>query len=143
MNRAFLFPILASITWGAIYALDQKILQKTSPLVFLFIDALITIAVFLPIILLQKNSLTELTAIDRKSMALMAVTVLLTIAADFFILFGVKHLNASIASIIEISYPLFVAIFSYMLFRTAPTLPVFIGGMMIVVGSAIVIRYGV
>ncbi len=142
MKLTYLFPISASVTWGLIYALDQKILRTTSPFVFLFIDAIITIGVFLPIFLWNRAPLQEITRMNKQEMGLIIITVLLTILADILILFGVKHLDASKASLIEISYPLFVVLFAFLFYRTTPTLPVLIGGFLIFLGSAVIVRYG-
>ncbi len=141
MNPAYLFPILASMTWGMVYTLDQKILKTTSPVVLLAIDALLTFLIFLPVLISQRGELKELAMIDKKGLFLIIVVTLLTIAADFFILFGVKHLDASIASIIEISYPFFVVLFSFFLFRTSLSIPFFMGAACIFLGTAIIIKF--
>lgn len=141
MNPAYLFPILASMTWGMVYTLDQKILKTTSPVVLLAIDALLTFLIFLPILISQRGELKELALMDRKGFLLIILVTLLTIAADFLILFGVKHLDASIASIIEISYPFFVVLFSFFLFRTSLSIPFFVGAACIFLGTAIIIKF--
>lgn len=141
MNPAYLFPILASMTWGMVYTLDQKILKTTSPVVLLAIDALLTFLIFLPILISQRGELKELALMDRKGFLLIILVTLLTIAADFLILFGVKHLDASVASIIEISYPFFVVLFSFFLFRTSLSIPFFIGAACIFLGTAIIIKF--
>ncbi len=142
MNSAYLFPVGAALTWGLIYALDQKILKTVSPLTLLFIDAVVTVIVFLPIFLLRKNAFQEVTRLGRTDVALILITVLLTILADVLILQGVKHLSASTASMIEISYPIFVVLFSFLLFRTTVSIPVLFGGLLIFAGSFVIIRHG-
>ncbi len=141
MNPAYLFPILAAMTWGMVYTLDQKILKTTSPLLLLAIDAGITFLLFIPVLVSQRSALKGMLVLDKKSALLILLVTLLTIAADFLILFGVKHLDASVASIIEISYPFFVVLFSFFLFRTTLSIPFFVGAACIFLGTAIIIKF--
>jgi drug/metabolite transporter (DMT)-like permease len=104
--------------------------------------AVVTMVLFAPVLFFKKEFLQELTQIDKKTFALILITVLLTILADILILSGVKYLNASTASLIEISYPFFVVLFSFFAFRTAISLPVLFGGLLIFAGSLVIIRYG-
>lgn len=141
MNLAYLFPISASITWGLIYALDQKILKETSPLTLLALDAIITFIVFIPLFITQRSEIRTTLQGDKRALMFIIVVTLLTILADFLILSGVKYLSASTASIIEISYPFFVVLFSFLLFKASPTVPFFIGALLIFIGSAIIVRF--
>lgn len=142
MNRAYLYPFLASITWGMIYSLDQRILQRVSPTLVIFINTGIVMMAFLPVVLFEKETMTQLLRVDKRTLCIIFVTAMLSIAANWFILKGIKDLDASIASMIEISYPIFVAIFSFLFFRTAISPATILGGALILVGSMIVIRYG-
>lgn len=141
MNAAYLFPILASVTWGIVYTLDQKILQTASPLVVLALDAFITFILFLPVLVAQRSTLKEIVTTDYRGLLLIVGVTLLTIFADILILSGVKTLDASTASIIEISYPFFVILFSFLLFRTVPNIPFFIGAICIFVGTMIIVKF--
>jgi drug/metabolite transporter (DMT)-like permease len=71
----------------------------------------------------------------------MTFSVVLNVLASFLIIVSIKELNASTASIIEISYPFFVIIFSYFLFKQSLT-PVFLlGALLIFAGSFVIIRF--
>lgn len=141
MNTAYLFPVLASVSWGLIYTLDQKILKGISPIALLTIDAFITFLVFAPVLLIQRGALKEVAMLDRKGIALIVLVTVLTIVADLLILYGVKHLDASMASIIEISYPFFIVLFAWIFFQATPSLPFFIGGAFIFLGAAIILKF--
>ncbi len=54
---------------------------------------------------------------------------------------GIKNLNASIVSMIEIVYPFFVVLFSYFIFRSTPNVYFFVGGFLVFVGSMIIIKF--
>jgi drug/metabolite transporter (DMT)-like permease len=59
-------------------------------------------------------------------------------SAAIAILSSIQLLGAAKSSVLEISYPLFVALFSCWLFGSQVQLPVMIGGGFIFVGAAII-----
>jgi len=63
----------------------------------------------------------------------------LATAAALSILGSIQLLGASKSAVLEISYPLFVALFSVLLFQGQLQLPVVVGGIFIFVGSAIIV----
>ena len=140
METGFIFAIGAAITWGLVYTIDQKILSHITPLTFLFIGSIITPILLLPFIL-RNGTLKNALSAGMENSSLIIVSVVLALLADFFILSGIKNLNASTASIIEISYPFFVVFFSYVLFRSMPNVFFLIGGILIFLGSVIIIKF--
>jgi drug/metabolite transporter (DMT)-like permease len=80
--------------------------------------------------------------IDRAVMPLLAVTLVTATAAAFAILGSIQALGAGTSAVLEISYPLFVALFSVLLFKGQLELPIIIGGVFIFVGSAIIVLSG-
>lgn len=139
-NAGFLFAIGAAISWGLVYAIDQKILYQTSVLTYLFISALLTVVLLLPFIIFDIHPIKNLISFGKANLILILVSLVLTIIADFFILSSVKILGASTASIFEIAYPFFVVLFSFLLFRSVPNIYFFIGALFIFIGSIIIIR---
>jgi drug/metabolite transporter (DMT)-like permease len=71
----------------------------------------------------------------------MISSVILAIVANFLIFSGIKALNATDASIIEIAYPFFVALFSYFVFKSNPNVYFFLGGTLIFIGSIIIMKF--
>ncbi|MBU0721939.1 DMT family transporter [Patescibacteria group bacterium] len=69
------------------------------------------------------------------------ISIILGTLANFFIFSGIKRLDASTASIVEISYPFFIVLFSYVLFRSTPNIYFFIGGILVFIGSVIIIKF--
>lgn len=58
--------------------------------------------------------------------------------ANFLCYFAIQQKNATVASLVEISYPLFVALFAYLIFReTQLTLGVVLGGVLILSGIGV------
>jgi drug/metabolite transporter (DMT)-like permease len=58
--------------------------------------------------------------------------------AELFIGFSITAKNATLAGLIEISYPIFIALFSFILFRSVVNLPTMLGGMIIFVGVFVI-----
>ena len=123
MQIGFFYAIVAAITWGLVYAIDQRILYHPTPLTLLFLHSAVATVLLLPFVLFSTSSSnSEILSIGKLTIGLIILSILLAALADFFILSSIKSSGASIASMIEISYPFFVVFFSYVLFRTVPNI---------------------
>ena len=138
MSSGFIFAIGAAVTWGLVYTIDQKILSNTSPLTLLFLDSIITAIIILPFIFFNHDSIKTLLTSGKSNLILIILSISLALLANYLIFSAIKNIGASYASIIEIAYPFFVVFFSIIFFRVAPSLPFFIGGLLIFIGSAII-----
>lgn len=76
------------------------------------------------------------TSIDLR--LLIAVEVVAFVLAELFIGLSVANKGATIAGLIEISYPLFIALFAYVLFHERVSIGTIIGGILIFCGVMIV-----
>lgn len=142
MNIGFLYAIGAAVTWGIVYTIDQKILHNNiSPMTLLFIDSLLSALVMLPFVFFSNGSIKALFFSGKANLTLVIISLLLAILANFLIFTSIKDLNASTASIIEIAYPFFVVFFSYIFFRSTPSLYFFLGGALIFAGSIVIIKF--
>lgn len=141
METGFIYAIGAAVIWGLVYAIDQKLLYGISPLTLLFFNTLIAAAVMLPFVLFRNGSIKEAVVSGKINWTLIIFAAALATLANFLIFSSIKTLNASLASIIEIAYPFFVVLFSYILFRSTPNIYFFIGGILVFVGSIIIIRF--
>jgi protein phosphatase len=74
--------------------------------------------------------------------ALVGLTLVTATAAALSILGSIQLLGAGKSAVLEISYPLFVALFSVFLFQGQLQLPVVIGGAFIFIGAAIIVLAG-
>lgn len=140
-NVGFVYAIGAAITWGLVYALDQKILSGSSPLAYLFINSLLTAIILLPFLLFDGAPIKAIFASKESIWWLIIASVVLAALANFLIFSGIKILGADTASIIEIAYPFFVVLFSFFIFRAQPNLYFFLGGALIFIGSVIIIKF--
>lgn len=139
--EGFIYALGAAVTWGIVYAIDQKILAGVSPMTLLFVNSIIATIVILPFLFFSDGSIKNVFASGSKNLSLIIISVILAALANFLIFSSIKSLNASVASMIEIAYPFFVVLFSYIFFRSAPNIYFFIGGALIFIGSIIIIKF--
>lgn len=139
--KGIIFSMAAAITWGLVYAFDERILSDLSPVTLLFIDAILTLIVLIPIFLLHDHHWRELATIPKKDWFFILASLTLAIAANFFIYSGIKFLGADTASMIEIAYPLFVALFCFFIFRESLTPWVGAGGLLMLAGAILIIKF--
>ncbi len=137
----FLYAVGAAITWGLVYTIDQKILTNISPLTLLFIDSLITAIIMMPLFFLDKKPIMNLLNSGKVNLFLILISLILAVVANFLIYSGIKAIGASMASVFEISYPLFVVLFSFLFFRTSFNASFLFGASLIVLGSIIILKF--
>ena len=112
------FALFASLFWGLNYVLAERIFSyKISPLTLVGIEMFIGGAAFLAISAFHRLG-SELTAIsaDRTLVLLLIAALISTVTGNLLIATSIQSKNATLAGLIEISYPLFIAAFSYLLF---------------------------
>jgi drug/metabolite transporter (DMT)-like permease len=135
----YLLAFVAAVLWGLTYCLDEKVLEGVSIPKLYFLHSLCGIVLAGVILLAQGNSVASIFHIEPAIRPLMAVTLVTATAAAFAILGSIQVLGAGTSAVLEISYPLFVALFSVLLFKGQLELPVVIGGAFIFVGSAVIV----
>jgi len=139
-TMGFVYAIAAAITWGLVYTIDQKILDKVSPLSLIFVDAVLVAIITLPLVFIDSQSIKLLLTSGKLNLSLILVSVVLATVANFFIFSGIKILGASTASIFEIAYPFFVIFFSFLIFKTSLDFYFLLGSIFIFIGSLIIIK---
>ena len=138
----FIYAIGAAVAWGLLYTIDQKILANTSPLVFMFIVFVMGAVLLSPIIFSQHAALASVFALGKTRLLLILCSVILAILANYMILASIQKLGASLASVLEICYPFFVFLFSFLIFGAELNAYVLAGSILIFLGSAIIMRFG-
>ena len=141
VNPSFILAVLASVLWGLTYCLDERVLSSLSVFKLYFLHCLCGVLIAGVILLAQGTSPAGLFTFDRAraSLPLVALTLVTATAAALSILGSIQLLGASKSAVLEISYPLFVAMFSVLFFKGQLQLPVVVGGIFIFTGSAIIV----
>ena len=136
------YALAAAIIWGISYAASGRVIERgMTPLVFFFLYALFgALAAATALALTGKAGtlLSELRALGADWVWLV-VAVVTSAAGALLIYIAIGEKNATLASLIEISYPFFVAIFAWLFFReTQFSWPTLFGGLLILGGVGVV-----
>lgn len=135
--------ITAAVLWGLAYALDQKLLESFSPMALLVLRAFASVVAFAPLLWLSgaKVGTSALNASPRIWWYFIVASVAV-IAGNLSILASMKILGATKSSVFEISYPIFVCLFSMWFFGDRPNSWFYIGGALMLSGAMVVILLG-
>lgn len=134
-----IFALSASVLWGLSYILFEQIYKKISVATSLAIVCFVMFFVMLGVSYFRGALKVDLSilASSKKLMWLMAGGTAAAIIADVCIALSIVTKNATLAGLVEISYPLFIALFAYLLFKENQlTLSTFIGGLLVFSGIA-------
>ena len=140
-SLGYALAVLASVLWGLTYCLDERVLASVSVFRLYFLHCLCGAVVAGTILLVQGESLRSLCRIDSSaaSVPLVGLTLATATAAALAILGSIQLLGAGKSAVMEISYPLFVALFSVAFFQGQLQPSVLLGGLFIFAGSAIIV----
>lgn len=138
----FVFAIVAAVCWGASYASSGRVIERgLSPLVFFFYFTIAGASWSLVSLLISGRGsriLSEPRALGGEVWWLV-VSIITSCIGGLCIYHAIGGRNATVASLIEISYPLFVALFAWLFFRELQmNWQTAIGGLLILSGVGIV-----
>ena len=141
MIYGYFLAFAASALWGLNYALDERVLKALSVPQLYFLHSLFGVLVSASIFIFTGRSLADLWTIDTNilSYRLLGTTLLVGTLAGLAIFGSVQSLTAARASILEISYPFFVAFFSYVIFGEPIKATVLLGGFLMFCGAAVIV----
>jgi drug/metabolite transporter (DMT)-like permease len=138
-NIWIFYAISAAVLWGLSYTLTEQLMKKISVAGVIVTCALGSLLFGLALGFAQKTHGRDWQVLKQAGgeakLALACITVYVT--ANVFILLSVKAKNATMAGMIEITYPLFTALFAWVLFREAQMgTGTALGGALIIAGVA-------
>lgn len=136
----FSLALASAILWGLAYTIDQKILEKTSPIFLVFVNSIIALAITTPIVI-ASGKMKSGFSLDLTTQSLIILAQVLALIANLSILAGIKILGASYASIFEIMYPFFVVLFSCIAYGSELNIYFFIGSFFLFIGSFLIIKF--
>lgn len=130
----------AAITWGIYYPLVDMALKRIS-LFSVILLSMIPVFLALPLFLRTVNQDIEtVRSLPASEQWVIASLGLIGLFGEVMVYLAITGKNATLASLIEMTYPLFVVIFAYVFYRQLHvTTSVFIGGLMILVGAGLII----
>ncbi|MBI1327798.1 MAG: EamA family transporter [Alphaproteobacteria bacterium] len=135
----FWLAVGASVVWGLVYAVSEKIMKAgVSPTVYMLLISFLLTIFFAVLAYLQKDDVMGQINIilNSKTVLLLFLLALFCyMAGDLLIYNSIKEKNATISSMIEISYPLFTFLFCWLLFKEVQiNLGIAIGGLLVIAG---------
>lgn len=135
-----IFAISASLFWGLSYVLNEEIYKKISIFSSIGIMSFVVFILCISIAYFTGSLKTDLITISSSKRLIYYLTagVFALMIAEVFIGFSIVAKNATIAGLIEISYPIFIALFSYILFKNTITPPTMFGAVVIFFGVFII-----
>lgn len=132
--------IAAAVVWGLHYPLIEHALRRVSLTTVVLLTALpmALLALAFPARLAADwRTVSALPAGERWLIGLIALT---SLAGTVLLYLAVRGRNATLASLIEISYPAFVALFAWLLFREWQlNAGVLAGGALVFLGTTLII----
>lgn len=145
-NLWFFYALGASLFWGMGYVLSEKLLREgLTPAFIMTAASILSLPIWLAIASASGDLKSGLEYIGRnKDKALLLVlTALMPIGGNFLILLGIAGKNATLASLVEISYPIFTFIFAWLILKDIQlTWGTAFGAMLIISGIAVVYLKG-
>lgn len=132
--------LLAAAIWGVHYPLIDRALQTFSPISVLIVTTLPIILfapVFYPDIARDYTTFVSSSLSEKAWLLSLMIT---SFTASYLLYTAIGTSNATYASLIEITYPIFVAFFALFILKENHFNPsVLLGGGFIMVGTAIII----
>ncbi len=136
-----LYALGASIFWGLTYVLNEQVYKKASIFTSLGLTSLIVSIVLISFATFTGQLKPDIETLfsSKKLLFFFFSGVGALLIAELFIGFSIVAKNATLAGLIEISYPVFIALFGYILFKnTQISLSTCIGGILIFLGVFII-----
>ncbi|MBE2179678.1 MAG: EamA family transporter [Chthoniobacterales bacterium] len=136
------YAFSAAVLWGVSYAASGRAIDRgLTPLALFFCYAVFSAAA--AAVALGATGKMSGVALEVRGLGAdwiwLVIAVVTSAAGALLIYMAIGEKNATIASLIEISYPFFVAVFAWLFFReTQLNLPTLIGGVMILGGVTVV-----
>lgn len=125
-NAWLICALSSAVLWGLSYALSEKILKEyISPYFYMAFTGFIYFFISICICLFMGQMKTGLQTLmtDKAMLALTVFTAACYAAGALLIYIAIGLKNATIANIIEISYPVFTLLFAYVIFKDVQLTP--------------------
>lgn len=140
----FFYALGAAVLWGIQYATIEQLTKTVpTPLLTLTYTAMLTLVYMGLFALLRIDLELEQWQVycTRRNLLLFGLVILVGCGSTLLIFAAIAAGTATEASIIEITYPVFVALFAALLYGEASLTPQLLsGGLLILAGVALVLR---
>ncbi len=130
----------AAITWGIYYPLVDMALKRISVYSIILLS-MIPVLLALPIFMKTvSDDIETVKALPFSEQGVILSLGLIGLFGEVMVYLAITGKNATLASLIEMTYPVFVVLFAYIFYRQMHvTASVLAGGVMILIGSGLII----
>ena len=130
----------AALIWGVHYPLVDFALKRVSVFSVLLLTVL-PVLLLMPVFLRDvANDLDAVQLLPVRQQLMIAAIGLTSLLGAVLLYISIAGKNATLASLIEITYPVFVAFFAYLIFRQIHlNTSVVVGGLMVIAGAGLII----
>lgn len=139
-----LYSIMAAVLWGLDYSLTERVVKKIGFSSLLTVEFFFGFLIMLALTLLSGSWKADWSALvaSKQTMLFTMLIVASFNVANVFIVLSIVNKNATLAGLIEITYPLFIVAFSWLLFRDFHVSQwTAVGGALVLVGVGIIYTF--
>lgn len=134
------------MSWGMVYVLSEKVIKAgLSPVAFQLFLGVVSLPFYAILFAVAKNKKADIDLIFSNA-GLLWSTIgagFLIVLANLLILFAVQDKNATLVSLLEITYPIFTLAFAvWILGDVQLNMATFVGATLIVMGVGVVLLKG-
>ena len=139
----FFYALGAAIVWGLGYVLSQKLLQQyeMSTTFLIFMCCLLALPLYFTLSFAMGDFQDgmDLLRRDWRAFALVCIISVTVVGGNYLITNSIVEKNAALASLVEITYPLFTLLFAYLILKEVQVnLYTGIGSLMILCGVGLI-----
>lgn len=137
------FAVAAAALWGMQNTLLEQLVKDVPLLMIGLVISLTSSVVLLTVYAFEPKAMDwHVLVTHKQTLLLLAALVVVTLLGNFGIWASIQGKNATVAGMIEASYPLFTILFSYLLFKIGHVnMPIAAGFILIVTGIGLVAYY--
>lgn len=132
----------AALTWGVYYPLVDMALKRIS-LYSVILLSMIPVFLVMPFFIKTiSNDIETVRSLPTSEQWVFASLGLIGLFGEVMVYLAITGKNATLASLIEMTYPVFVVFFAYVFYRQMHVTPsVFVGGLLILAGAGLIIYH--
>ena len=140
MSSTYLKLTLAALFWGGTFVAGRAVSQDIGPYSAAFIRFFLASLILIPLVIAEESHLPRLSY--RQVIAVILLGLSGVFAYNVFFFSGLKTVEAGRAAVIIAANPVFIALFSFLLFREAFSVQKVMGIILSVTGAIVVITRG-
>lgn len=125
----FWLSISAAASWGLEYVLSEKLMKHlptTMVLAFTYFAGAIVFTVYS--LVTDKDLFFRVPTMGKDVLLLLAGVSILWMVANYLIFASIKASNATLAGMVEVTYPVFALLFAWLLYKEVQLSPLALGG---------------